>query len=78
MTIAGAADWPMFVAISGIVILLIAFMWRDLRAMMTRDRDDMSRHVDAVKAASSIETDKIWRALTECQHDCCPRRKNDK
>jgi len=34
-TITGATDWPMLMAIGGIVIILVGVMWRDLRSMMS-------------------------------------------
>ena len=61
-TITGATDWPMLVALVGMfgVVFtgLVGAMWIDLRGRL----GDNTR-----------EHEKIWKAMTDCQDDCCPR-----
>lgn len=57
-TLTGAADWPMLVAMAGLVSVLIGCMWFDLRGGMKENRS---------------EHDKMWKAMADCQDDCCPR-----
>lgn len=57
-TLTGAADWPMLVAMGGLITGLIGFMWLDLRGKLV---DNKTEH------------EKLWRAMADCQDDCCPR-----
>ena len=63
-TITGAADWPLLVVLGGAVVALICFMWADLRSTMKENRTDAKTDIDT-----------LWKAMRECQDDCCPRRK---
>lgn len=58
-TLTGAADWPMLVAMGGMLVLLIGCMWADLRGKF---------------AANDQEHNRLWRAHMDCQDECCPRR----
>ncbi|HKI46918.1 MAG TPA: hypothetical protein VKA08_16435 [Balneolales bacterium] len=63
-TITGAADWPILAAVGGLLIAILGFMWRDLRSAMK----DLKRE-------SRADIDTVWAAMRDCQHDCCPRKK---
>lgn len=63
-SLTGASDWPMLVFLVGIIIALIALMWRDLGAKISGD-----------KADNKADHEKIWSAMKDCQDDCCPRGK---
>lgn len=84
-TITGAADWPILAAIGGILIMIIAFMWRDLRGTIRDNRLDWKESMamirsewqDALrehKAEGKKENDILWGAMRDCQSDCCPPR----
>lgn len=60
-TLTGAADWPLLMALAGIIISLIVFNWHSIAKKIDdhQDRED-KEHKD------------IWRAID----DCCPRYPN--
>lgn len=64
-TLTGASDWPLFVFMVGIVIALIAFMWRDLGSKITSDKKE-----------NKEEHERIWKSQQDCQDACCPRGRN--
>lgn len=57
-TLTGAADWPMLMAMGGMVSALVLLMWCDLRGQMGENKKEHAR---------------IWQAQADCQDDCCPR-----
>lgn len=68
-TITGAADWPILLAMCGVVAFMlllnigvVRMMWADIKASMRED-----------KAQNSADHQTIWAALNDCQDDCCPR-----
>ena len=63
-TITGAADWPILVALGGVILGLIAFMWVDLKSTIKGDKNDLSKDID-----------NLWQAHRDCQAECCPRKK---
>ncbi len=61
-TLTGAADWPILVAMTSVLgvllcvmIAMIGFMWRDLS---NSQRNDI---------------EKLWKGMSDCQAECCPR-----
>ena len=64
-TLTGAADWPLLAFLCVVIFALIGLMWRDLRAL-----------IQSNKTSNEKETDKIWKALSDCQSECCPRGKD--
>lgn len=60
-TITQAADWPMLVAMGGMLAVLLGCMWMDLRGRFT---------------ANDREHDKLWQSQSDCQADCCSRGKD--
>lgn len=65
-TITGASDWPILLVIGGITLALIGAMWTDLR-----------NNIKEQKTENKEERTLIWRAMKDCQDDCCPRSKKD-
>ena len=63
-TIAGAADWPILATLGSGFFIVLAFMWRDLKATIKEGKSEWKG-----------ETEKLWQAMSDCQHDCCPRKK---
>jgi hypothetical protein len=63
-TLTGAADWPILMVVGGALIAVISFMWVDLRSK-----------IDGNKTDNEKSHDTLWLALRDCQHDCCPRKK---
>lgn len=59
-TLTGAADWPMLMALGAMISALIGAMWIDLRG---NNKDNKDEH------------GKLWKAMADCQDDCCPRGK---
>lgn len=57
-TLTGAADWPMLMALGAMISALIGAMWIDLRGQSKENKD---------------EHRSLWRAMSDCQEDCCPR-----
>lgn len=64
-TLTGAADWPLLMALAGIIISLIVFNWRSIY-----------KKIDDHQKCEDKEHDDIWQAI----NDCCPRSpsKNEK
>lgn len=74
-TISGASDWPMLITIGGLLMLVIAAMWADLRSKLTDHRALSSAELKEFKGVNEKEHDIIWEAMRACQDDCCPRRR---
>lgn len=74
-TITGAADWPILVAIGAVLISMGAFMWVDLKNTIKdnrgESRDELKKHIDD----DEKDHEKLWKAFSDCQSDCCPREK---
>ena len=73
-TLTGAADWPLLVAIGGILIGLLAWMWAHLHATIQQHRDDLRTMLTELKQDGQQQARVLWKALEECQNQCCPRR----
>jgi hypothetical protein len=65
-TITGASDWPILATVGGALVVVLGFMWRDLRSV-----------IKEVKTEGRSGDDLIWAALRDCQNDCCPRKKHE-
>lgn len=62
-TLTQAADWPMLAFLLGVIGVLIALMWADLKRTL---RDNQEEHK------------LLWKSLGDCQDDCCPRGRGEK
>ena len=74
-TITGAADWPILLILGGLILSLVAFMWRDLRTVWNDSRTDWREKILEHKIENDKNFDLIWAAHRDCQNDCCPRLK---
>lgn len=70
-TLTGAADWPILVALVGILVGMIGYMWHDLKRTIGHLHTDAGRIERECRAHAEKEDDKIWRAMRDCQKDCC-------
>lgn len=61
-TITGAQDWPMVLAMGGVLMIVLGAMWADLSNKLVSNKNENAKQVDM-----------LWEALRECQDDCCPR-----
>lgn len=66
-TIAQASDWPILVVAAGIGASMVGFMWRDLGKKFDQYAGTLKEH----KEDNLREHDKIWKAIRDCQDDCC-------
>lgn len=85
-TITGAADWPLLLVLGGLIVAVIAFMWRDLKAGYAADKaerqreftmhkDESREQLSEHKQENKEQFDYVWTAIRDCQHECCPRKK---
>lgn len=72
-TLTGASDWPILMAVGGVLVALIGLMWSDLRSSIKEYRTDWKSELAVHKRESKEELDLVWSALRDCQNDCCPR-----
>lgn len=72
-TITGASDWPILLAVGGLLCGLLGLMWSDLRGSLRDSRQEWKEAVAELKREEKIEHDILWAALRDCQDDCCPR-----
>lgn len=76
-TLTSAADWPLLVVVGTALVGLIVFMWVDLRTIVKDNRQDAMKEISDVKVHAEKEIDDLWRAMKDCQNECCPRKKNE-
>ena len=74
-TITGAADWPILAIVGGGLVSVIAFMWVDLRSVIKDNRSEWRQELEKQKSDNDKAHDLLWDAHRDCQHECCPRRK---
>ena len=74
-TITGAADWPILLVIGGLLTTAIGLMWADLRANIKEGKSEWRAALEQHKADNEKNFDLVWQAHRDCQHECCPRRK---
>ena len=74
-TLTGASDWPLLVVVGTALVALICFMWLDLRTQVRDGRGEWQRADTELETRIEKETALIWKAIKECQDDCCPRGK---
>lgn len=67
-TITGATDWPMFVAVGGIVIVLVGVMWRDLRSMMSNAITALTESIQVYRKESRDDINAL-REENDKDHD---------
>ena len=77
-TIAGAADWPVLATVGGALVAVIAFMWMDLRSVIKDHRSEWKEALDKHSQENEKDLGLVWNAYRDCQHECCPRRKETK
>ena len=76
-TLTGAADWPILVIVGAAFSAVLGFMWRDLRTVIKDNRSEWKVELEKYKAENVKEHDNLWKAHYDCQHECCPRRKEN-
>lgn len=74
-TITGAADWPILLVLGGLILSMVAFMWRDLRSVLKESKEDWREKLAEHKVENEKNFDLIWAAHRDCERECCPRRK---
>lgn len=62
-TLTGAADWPILVALGGLITALVAFMWVDLRSTIREHRSEQ-------KNAMEKEINIVWGEMRRMQREC--------
>lgn len=86
-TITQATDWPMVYVFMGVFIAAMGLFWRDVglkfadmkSALKDFKGDDEKAHAN-IKIEYEKADELIWKAMKDCQGDCCPprRRETDK
>lgn len=74
-TITGAADWPIAAFIVAGMAALLGFMWRDLRSVIRDNKTQWQKDLAEHKEENKEQFDYVWTAIRDCQHECCPRKK---
>jgi len=75
-TIAGAADRNILATVGGALVAVLAFMWIDLRSAIKEHRGEWREELERHKAENEKDLKIVWDAHRDCQHECCPRRKD--
>lgn len=76
-TITGAADWPILLVLGGMILAMVAFMWRDLRSVLRESKEDWRDKLHEHKSDNEKNFDLLWAAHRDCQSECCPRKKTE-
>lgn len=77
-TLTGAADWPILVAVGGLLIGIIGMMWADLRTSIKESRREWQEAMKEHRVENEKNSNILWEALRHCQDDCCPPRGNNR
>lgn len=70
-TITQATDWPMVYVFLGMFVAAMGLFWRDVG----RKFDEMKLALKDYKIDDEKNHDMIWKAMQDCQKDCCPPRR---
>jgi hypothetical protein len=66
-----ASDWPILVVVGGLLISAIGVMWLDLRSTIKDGREEWREELKEVRADFRADDNNIWKAMRNCQEDCC-------
>ena len=73
-TITGAADWPILMVAGGLIVAMVAFMWRDLRSLLKENKVEWQKALADHKIDNEKEINNLWSAMRDCKDDCCSRK----
>ena len=78
-TLTGASDWPMLVLFGGVLIAVVGFMWRDLRATIKDSADGHRVALDREAVEREKQDNLLWAEIRavrgemkDCREDCQP------
>ena len=75
-TLAGAADWYMLVSLGGFIVVLLIYIWQDLKKGLSEDRVLLFNQVARETVEREKQIDILWKYIRDCQNECCPRKRN--
>lgn len=74
-TLSGAQDWYMLVTLGGMVVVLLVYIWQDLKITMKEHRTEAQCDISKEVTERKEQDELIWKYIRDCQEDCCPRKK---
>jgi len=76
-TLTGAADWPILAVMVGLMVVMVGFMWNDLKSAI-KDSDTLIKQELEKEVVERKEQDNhIWAAMRHCQEDCCLKERTE-
>jgi len=78
-TLTGAEDWPILAYVGTGFFAMMAVMWGDLKGTIRQEGADLRADLDKEERERQRQDSLIWKAISECQHECFPdRRQSDR
>jgi len=72
-TLTGAADWPLLMAVGGLLLAAICAMWADLRGAMRDSRTDWKTELAQYKKENEKDINALWDEHRRCKQERkCP------
>jgi len=71
-TLTGASDWPLLVAVGGLLLMALVAIWADLKAALKDSRSASKDELREHKADTTAKFDAVWTEIRACKAERCP------